>query len=182
MAKENNNIAERGKQASIDGFAHEHIVVGILMKKFKNVSLVDLPLSSYDIIIARELDNGNSEDIIRVQVKTARKRISFTGGTRGGIDREYKSNVKTYIQSPKTSDVVVGIQPIGDEAGYNLYFVPTILIEKWNTKSKSLNKIEILKNNYDFLINCKNHDYIINKAKDYGIIWTAYNIRINVRK
>ncbi len=26
------NNAEIGKQASIDGFAHEHIVVGILMK------------------------------------------------------------------------------------------------------------------------------------------------------
>lgn len=35
--------AERGRQASVDGFAHEHIVVGILMKKYQNVSLVDLP-------------------------------------------------------------------------------------------------------------------------------------------
>ena len=162
--------ADRGKQASIDGFAHEHIVVGILMKKFQNVSLVDLPLSSYDIIIARETEDSEKEDIIRVQVKTARKSISFTGGTRGGVDREYKSDVKTYVQSTKTSDVVVGIQPINDEAGYDLYFVPTILIEKWGTKSKSLNKIEVLKNNYDFLINCKNHDYIIDKAKEYGIL------------
>ena len=39
------NIAERGKQASVDGFAHEHIAAGILMKKYQNVSLVDLPLS-----------------------------------------------------------------------------------------------------------------------------------------
>ncbi len=169
MAKEKNSKADRGKQASIDGFAHEHIVVGILMKKFQNVSLVNLPLSSYDIIIARKVGNSETEDIIRVQVKTARKSISFTGGTRGGVDREYKSDVKTYIQSPKTSDIVVGIQPTDDD-GYNLYFVPTILIEKWKTKSKSLNKIEILKNNYDFLINCKNHEYIIEKAKEYEII------------
>ena len=41
------NIAERGKQASVDGFAHEHIAAGILMKKYQNVSLVDLPLSPY---------------------------------------------------------------------------------------------------------------------------------------
>jgi len=170
MAEKKDSKADRGKQASIDGFAHEHIVVGILMKKFQNVSLVDLPLSSYDIIIARAIEGKETEDIIRVQVKTARKSISFTGGTRGGVDREYKSDVKTYIQSPKTSDVVVGIQPIDDEDGYNLYFVPTILIEKWGTKSKSLNKIEVLKNNYDFLINCKNHDYILKKAKKYGII------------
>ncbi len=170
MTKEKSNKADRGKQASIDGFAHEHIVVGILMKKFQNVSLVDLPLSSYDIIIARKIEGSESEDIIRVQVKTARKSISFTGGTRGGVDREYKTDVKTYIQSPKTSDVVVGIQPIDNAGGYNLYFVPTILIEKWGTKSKSLNKIKALKDNYDFLINCKDHDYIIKKTKEYGII------------
>lgn len=30
----------RGRQASVDGFAHEHIVVGILMKKYQNVSLL----------------------------------------------------------------------------------------------------------------------------------------------
>ncbi len=29
------NIAERGKQASVDGFAHEHIAAGILMKKYQ---------------------------------------------------------------------------------------------------------------------------------------------------
>ncbi|TNE32006.1 hypothetical protein EP342_05345 [bacterium] len=170
MANNKENRADRGRQASIDGFAHEHIVVGILMKKFQNVSLVDLPLSSYDIIIARTIENEEREDIIRVQVKTARENISFTGGTRGGVDREYKSDIKTYIQSPKTSDVVVGIQPIVDGDSYNLYFVPTILIEKWGTKSRSLNKIEVLKNNYDFLINCKNHKYILDNSKKMGIL------------
>lgn len=68
------NTQEKGRQASVDGFAHEHIVVGILMKKYQNVSLVDLPLSTYDIIIVRK-ENG-TEDIIRVQVKTAKK-INF---------------------------------------------------------------------------------------------------------
>lgn len=170
MAKIHKNKSDKGKQASIDGFAHEHIVVGILMKKFQNVSLVDLPLSSYDIIIARTIEGQNEDDIIRVQVKTARKSISFTGGTRGGVDREYKSDVKTYIQSPKTSDVVVGIQPIEETDSYNLYFVPTILINAWRTKSKSLNKINVLKNNYNFLTNCKNHKYILKEAKKLGII------------
>lgn len=162
--------ANKGKQASIDGFAHEHIVVGILMKKFQNVSLVDLPLSSYDIIIARKIEGEDREDIIRVQVKTSRKSISFTGGTRGGVDREYKSDVKTYTQSPKTSDVIIGIKPNENTDGYSLYFVPTILIAEWGTKSKSLKQIEALKDNYDFLINCKNHQYIITKAKELNII------------
>ena len=37
------NSAKRGLQASVDGFAHEHIVAGIMMKRYQNVSMVDLP-------------------------------------------------------------------------------------------------------------------------------------------
>lgn len=170
MTSKDTNKAERGKQASIDGFAHEHIVVGILMKKFQNVSLVDLPLSSYDIIIARKSGKQKEDDIIRVQVKTSKTNISFTGGARGGVDRTYKSDVKTYTQSPKTSDVVIGIKPIDDTSKFELYFVPTILIKHWGTKSKSLKKIGSLKDNYDFLINCKNHDYIIRESKKLGLL------------
>ena len=58
------NSEERGRQASVDGFAHEHIVVGILMKKYQNVSLVDLPLSPYDIIIVRK-EGDNTEDHLK---------------------------------------------------------------------------------------------------------------------
>jgi len=162
------NNQEIGKQASIDGFAHEHIVVGLLMKRYQNVSLVDLPLSPYDIIIARKLENGK-EDIIRVQVKTARTSISFTGGTRGGVDREYKSDVKTYIQSPETSDVIVGIRPNVNNT-FDLYFVPTVLIKYFGTKSKGLGAIEFLKNNYDILENCKDETYCVKTAKENGVI------------
>ena len=123
---------EKGKQAAIEGFAHEHIAVGILMKRFQNVSLVDLPLSSYDIIIALKKKDG-SEEIIRAQVKTAKKQINFVGGRRGGIDRTYKSNVKEYVQSTKTSDVVIGVHP-NKGGGLDLYFVPTILIERLRQK------------------------------------------------
>lgn len=159
---------KKGLQASVEGFAHEHIVAGILMKKFQNVSLVDLPLSPYDIIIVFK-KKDSTEDIIRAQVKTAKKSISFIGGTRGGIDREYKSGVKEYKQSTSTSDVVIGIHPLGNNS-YDLYFVPTILIEKLNQKSISIKKVEKLKNNYFILRNCKNYNLVINKAKEYGII------------
>lgn len=67
---------KRGLQASVDGFAHEHIVAGILMKRYQNVSLVDLPLSPYDIIIVFKHPDGK-EDILRAQVKTATNAISF---------------------------------------------------------------------------------------------------------
>jgi hypothetical protein len=138
------------------------------MKKYQNVSLVDLPLSPYDVIIVRKLETGK-EDIIRAQVKTARTSISFTGGTRGGVDREYKSDVKTYTQSPETSDVVIGLKPLPNRA-FDMYFIPTVLITVWGTKSKRLGTIEPLKNNYDILENCKNKDLIIQKCKEYRII------------
>ena len=85
------------------------------MKRYQNVSLVDLPLSPYDIIIVRKTAD-DSEDIIRAQVKTAKQSVPFTGGGRGGVDREYKSDVKTYTQSTATSDVVIGVHPAGDNA------------------------------------------------------------------
>ncbi|RKU29694.1 hypothetical protein C6495_13970 [Candidatus Poribacteria bacterium] len=162
------NTAERGRQASVDGFAHEHIVAGILMKKYQNVSLVDLPLSPYDIIIVRQ-DAEGYEDIIRAQVKTARQSVPFTGGSRGGIDRAYKSGVKEYTQSTVISDVVIGIHPISDNA-YELYFVPTILIERLNQKSISINRIRDLKENYFILENCKNEEVIVQKCEEYGIL------------
>jgi len=162
------NTEDRGRQASIEGFANEHIVAGLLMKKYQNVSLVDLPLSPYDIIIVRKIESGG-EDIIRAQVKTARKSVSFTGGTRGGVDREYKSDIKTYTQSPETSDVIIGLKPL-DSGAFDMYFIPTILIEIWGTKSKSLGKIKPLKNNYYILENCKNRDLIFKQCEEYGII------------
>ena len=162
------NSAKRGLQASVDGFAHEHIVAGILMKRYQNVSLVDLPLSPYDIIIVLK-QPSEKEDILRAQVKTATHAISFTGGTRGGVDRMYISGVKEYKQSPKTSDVVIGLHPRGVDS-FDLYFVPTTLIEQLAQKSISLGRIEALKNNYKMLENCKNRGFVIAKCKEYGIL------------
>ncbi len=159
---------ESGRQASVDGFAHEHIVVGLLMKRYQNVSLVDLPLLTYDIIIVQK-DEAGRDDIIRAQVKTATRRVNFTGGSRGGVDREYKSGVKEYIQSTETSDVIIGVHPISDNS-FELYFVPTVLIERLNQKSISINKISYLKENHLILKNCKNSELIIQKCEEYGIL------------
>lgn len=157
---------EVGLEAAISGFAHEHIAVGLLMKKYGNVSLVNLPLSTYDIVLVKKKDG--KEDIIRVQVKTAKKGVPFTGGTRGGKDRTYKSDVKTYTQSTETSDVILGIHPTN--GSFDLYFVPTILVEVLNQKSIALNKIKQLCNNYEMLENCKDREFVITKAIEYGII------------
>lgn len=157
---------KRGRDAAISGFAHEHIAAGILMKRYGNVSLVDLPLSPYDIVIVYKREH--SEDIVRAQVKTAQSSISFTGGTRGGVDRVYKSGVKTYTQSTYTCDVVIGVHP--HNSHYDLYFIPTILIEALGQSSISISKVSVLKNNYEMLDNCKNIDYVISFCKENGIL------------
>ena len=139
---------KRGRDAAISGFAHEHIVAGILMKRYGNVSLVDLPLSPYDIVIVFKTDHG--ENIIRAQVKTAQKSVSFTGGGRGGVDRTYISDIKVYRQSTKTCDVVIGVHPRELDA-YDLYFVPAVLIENLSLKSPLVKGAKHKNNNYRML-------------------------------
>lgn len=157
-----------GKKAAVDGFAHELILAGILMKRYLNVSLVDLPLSEYDILVV--LKNENEEEVfIRVQSKTAIKSVKFTGGTRGGVDREYKSDIKKYTQSPKTADVIIGVTP-NENGAFDLYIVPTVLIEFFGTESKSLRQLQPLKNNFEMLERSKDHDFIIAKVKELGVI------------
>jgi hypothetical protein len=160
---------DSGRKASVLGFANQHIVVGLLMKKYSNVSLVDLPLSSYDLILV--VKKGGKEDFIRIQVKTAKTSVKFTGGTRGGVDRNYNSGVnisKEYIQSTETSDVVCGIHE-NEDGTHDLYFVPTILIEKMAKKSISLPRIQRLKE-IDFLENCKDRKWVLEKAEEIGLI------------
>jgi hypothetical protein len=158
-----------GRQASVSGFANEHIVVGILMQKYSNVSLVDLPLSSYDIVLVKK--HNDVDDFIRIQVKTAKSTVSFVSGSRGGVDRNYDredNTSKEYRQSTITSDVVCGIHA-NDDNSFDLYFVPTILIEELNQKSISISKISGLKD-YRFLENCKDKDWVIQRARELEII------------
>lgn len=118
------------------------------------------------------LKSGESgeETIIRAQVKTvSANTIGFIGGLRGGVDRTYKSGVKTYVQTTKTSDLVIGIKELKN-GSFDLYFVPTILIETIGQKSISINRIRSLKNNAEILENCKNHEYILRKCVEYKIL------------
>ncbi|MFN3307618.1 MAG: hypothetical protein ACK44E_00280 [Anaerolineales bacterium] len=167
---------ETGKEAAVTGFANEHIAVGLLMKRYQNVSLVDLPLSTYDIIIVRRALDG-SEDILRAQVRTADKTLSFIGGQRGGIDRQYKSDVKKYRQSTQTADVVIGIHE-NEDGSYSLYFMPTCLIEAINQNSISLQKIEYLRDNYQMLERCKDHAWVLSEAKSghFEIIFSLLRV------
>lgn len=159
---------EAGRRAAVEGFANEHIVVGLLMKRYHNVSLVDLPLSRYDIIIALPNESGE-EEIIRAQVKTVSKgRISFTGGQRGGRDRITIRGVTEYRQTTQTSDVVIGLEE--KEGHFVLYFVPTCLIEQLPQSSISVKRIQFLRENHDILQRCKDRDYVLSECRKVGIL------------
>jgi hypothetical protein len=150
---------ESGKQASIAGIANEHIVLGILLPFYPEVMLSSHQQSSHDLIIPI------GRKFIRAQVKTASKSVSFTGGSRGGVDRTYikgKDNPKHYTYSTKDTDVVIGITP-EDFGKYSLYFVPSIVIENLNQKSVSTSKIEFTKNNLEVLENCLDKKYSLEK-------------------
>ncbi|MCY4171158.1 MAG: hypothetical protein OXF08_06115 [Bacteroidetes bacterium] len=155
-------ISERailGRQASARGFANENRLLAALLDRGFNASRVDLPHSTYDIVV--ELIEG---PIIRIQVKTIgnSNSIKFTGGSRGGVDRQYKSGVKYYTQDTTTSDIIVGVKSIknnGDQK-VDFYFVPTLLVEILGQKSISANKVERWKNNWEILTKCTDLEYV----------------------
>ncbi|MCY4561671.1 MAG: hypothetical protein OXC03_05070 [Flavobacteriaceae bacterium] len=156
------NVEERakiGKQASATGFANESRLLAALLDRGFNASSVDLPHSTYDIVV--ELDQNS---IIRVQAKTVDKNnsISFTGGARGGVDREYRSDVKSYTQNRTTSDIVVGVKSkkVNGDDKIDYYFLPTLIIEQLEQKSISANKVERWKNKWEILRECKNREFV----------------------
>jgi len=132
------------------GDAHEHIVLGILIRLGLEVGKVDVSSTPYDLII-RPYKNPKtkSSSFIRAQIKTVKTSLSFSGGSRGGIDREYKSNVKTYTYSSKDTDIVIGI----DRSTLDLYVVPIKIVEKCNQKSLAASKLKIFLNNWDIFLN-----------------------------
>ena len=160
--------SEKGKLASAKGFANESRVLAALLARGYNASRVDLPHSTYDVVLESKLS-----EIIRIQVKTVSPSgtISFTGGTRGGIDREYKSSVKEYQQSTETSDIVVGVKAerANGDKNIDFYFIPTILVENLKQKSLSVNKVPETKNNWTLLGKCKAKEFVEKEISLYDI-------------
>jgi len=145
-------IVGSGRDAAVIGVSNEYIVLAMLMTKFPNSSKVDMPLSSYDLIIERSDRSGTS--FIRAQVKTATHSISFVGGTRGGVDRTYNrstNNSKIYVQDETKSDVVIGIHRSQQQT--TLYVIPTLLIKHIGQQSLSLKKANVF-SDWDMISLC----------------------------
>ena len=102
-----------------------------------------------------------NRQVLRAQVKTSDGGITFVGGSRGGVNREYKSGVKTYKYTVAHSDLILGI----DKSTLDIYVVPTRFIEKWGG-SRATSKMQPLKDNWDILINW-NKEYLTLSKDSY---------------
>ena len=146
---------EKGKIAASLGDAHEHIVAGILIRLGFDVGIVDVHGTPYDLMVVAFTDPSKANrQVLRAQVKTSDGGVTFVGGSRGGVDREYKSGVKTYKYTVAHSDLILGI----DKSTLDIYVVPTRFIEKWGG-SRATSKMQPLKDNWDILINW-NKEYL----------------------
>lgn len=131
------------------GDAHELFVRAIMVRLGLEAGKADLSSSPYDVITVGFVNPDGEKRILRVQVKTiGENSLPLTGGSRSGVDREYISREKVYKQSPEHSDLVFGV----DKKTLDIYVVPTSFLDMWGD-SISKNKIQVLKNNWDILIN-----------------------------
>lgn len=130
------------------GDAHELLARSVMMRLGFEVGKIDLSSGAYDVIVAG-MDKPSGEKIfLRIQVKTVNGSLSLKGGIRAGVDRTYKSGVKSYKYTTEHSDLIFGI----DKKTFDIYVVPTQFCILWKS-SVSKNKIQILKNNWDILLN-----------------------------
>jgi len=139
---------DKGKIAANLGDAHEHIVTGILIRLGLDVGIVDVHGTPYDLMVIGFESPGGRKVTLRAQVKTADNSISFIGGSRGGVDRKYKSGVKTYKYTTQHSDLIFGV----DKSTLDIYVVPSMYLADWGG-SRATSKLQPLKNNWDVLLN-----------------------------
>ncbi len=138
----------KSKSGAPLGDAHELFVRSIMMRLGFEVGKVDLSGSPYDVMVVAFTSPKGQKGFLRVQVKTIYGNLTLTGGSRGGIDRTYKSGVKTYKYTTEHSDLIFGV----DKATLDIYVVPTMFTDLWGS-SISKSKIQLLKNNWDILLN-----------------------------
>jgi len=145
---------ESGKYRAITGSAHELIVAGILARLGFEGGLILAQSNPYDLWVVAYNKHGGEIRPLRVQVKTAGPSIPFTAGSRGGVDRDYVSDEKVYKYTEEHNDLIIGV----DNKTLDLYLLPTRMIKKWG-KSKSIRKLQPLKNNWEILLNW-NDEYL----------------------
>lgn len=150
ITDENVTGKDKGAFAADLGASNEFIVTGILIRLGFDVGVMQVSRAPYDLwLMAFDSPGGNNVPL-RVQIKTISESgsIKLGGGTRGGVDRTYKSDVKEYKYTEEHNDLIIGVH----KETLDLYLVPTRFADKWG-KSKAVSHLELLKNNWDLLLN-----------------------------
>ena len=138
------------------GDAHELIARGVLMRLGFTVGSIDLSSGASDLFLEVYHNHANDPtdtELIGVQVKTiSDTSLPLTAGGRGGVDREYKSDVKVYKYTSDHIGLILGIK----KDSLDFYLLPSRFLEYYRS-SVSVNKIEVVKNNYQVLLNWNDH-------------------------
>jgi hypothetical protein len=142
---------DKSKMAANLGDANEHFASAILIRLGFDVAISAVHGTPYDILVITYTQLNGEKVLLRAQIKTTDGSVSFIGGSRGGIDRQYISGVKTYKYTEAHSDLILGI----DKNTLDMYVIPTRFIKKWGT-SRATSKLQLLKNNWDILVNWNN--------------------------
>jgi len=144
----------KGKFESVLGDAHQFIVAGILMRLGFKVAMLALKGEPYDLVVNAFKKPGGEEILLRCQTRASKRAVKFTAGTRGGINRIYKPDVKKYKFTEEHNDLIIGM----DMNALDLYLIPTKFLVHWG-ESRAFSKLQPLKNNWDILLNW-NDEYL----------------------
>ncbi len=149
---------EKGSFNSMLGEAHQHIIIGWLLRLGFNVAAIPVRGGAYDLVVTGYPDRANKpleEKLLRAQARTIHPNLKLIAGLRGGIDRKFiRPSPKEYKYTERHNDLLIGI----DRDSLDFYVVPTRFINKWG-KSVGKTKLAPLRNNFDILLNWRD-DYL----------------------
>ena len=143
-----------GLSAPVTGAASEYFALGSLLLSYPDTMLASHATSAHDLII--HLDRGIN---IRTQVKTARSSIPLKGGTRGGADRaDGHGKDKSFRYTSDRCDLIIGVQ-FSSFPHFDLFFLPSLVVDKLEQQSISINKISFTKNDIQIVEHCLDETY-----------------------
>lgn len=138
----------KGKFEAVLGDAHQLIIAGILMRLGFKVGILALKGEPWDLVVSAFERPRGKEILLRCQTRASKRSVKFTAGTRGGINRIYKPEVKKYKFTEEHNDLIIGM----DINTLDLYLIPTKFLAHWGG-SRAFSELQPLKNNWDILLN-----------------------------
>lgn len=121
-------VSKRG--GNILDKAHEYFVIAILMKLGFDVAISRSSSSPYDLLItAYEKGMNSTRQFLKTKIKTCAKRINFDANN-------------------SQNDLIIRVV----KNTLDLYLVPSMFLRDLR-RSKSLNKLDCFKNNWNVLLN-----------------------------